>query len=606
MVKSFVGGKRVNYYELFQIRENASSEVIKMAYKALVKKYHPDTFKGDKSFAEEMTKKINEAYDVLSDPIKKDQYDSMLKNQHSGCQENTAESSTVIRTTTHKKKFKKKPIIIGVVCTVATVLIVILVMLLFGNNGNKEIENVSLRTITFADENTAEYVYSAWKNGGASERYLAELMNQYGAKQGDQGAGRVYFVEPGEYVKEIDEWCFSPKRKIGDCAIIKNTDGYSICYISDMNTESDYYIDLSVTDDVETTDNVTVTWLSEYRFLYYEDFSKFVLLFELSNESETAVAAHGTVKIRIVNDDNITVYDKTRSFTELNFENWTYGDTEDLYLAAIYIELDEIISGSTELGTVYFTVYGDDYSFEECSTAAFDLPTKSASSNISSSAEASPQTTNPQTEITSSTNNKNDAESNPQSTPETTIPYAQTEPETTKPQQSTIITCLDYSCKNTVSKSGEYCSEHRCSNGSCTFKKDYNSQYCTICQCINVGCKNLKIPSGYHCAEHTCKAFGCTSEKQYSSDYCITHKCFSCDSIKIDNGSYCVDHTCSKSGCTSDKQYGSEYCMSHTCLAGLCKDLRVDGGQYCEEHTCVVPGCKNQKFIDDYCYFHIP
>ena len=39
--------KYVNYYELLQVREDASDEVIKMAYKALVKKYHPDTFDGD-------------------------------------------------------------------------------------------------------------------------------------------------------------------------------------------------------------------------------------------------------------------------------------------------------------------------------------------------------------------------------------------------------------------------------------------------------------------------------------------------------------------------------------------------------------------------------
>jgi DnaJ-class molecular chaperone len=40
-----------NYYELLEVRENASSEVISMAYKALARKYHPDIFKGDNNFA---------------------------------------------------------------------------------------------------------------------------------------------------------------------------------------------------------------------------------------------------------------------------------------------------------------------------------------------------------------------------------------------------------------------------------------------------------------------------------------------------------------------------------------------------------------------------
>lgn len=73
----------INYYELLEVRETASSEVISMAYKALARKYHPDLYKGDNNFATEMMKKINEAYDVLSNPEKRKQYDdylSYLKN----------------------------------------------------------------------------------------------------------------------------------------------------------------------------------------------------------------------------------------------------------------------------------------------------------------------------------------------------------------------------------------------------------------------------------------------------------------------------------------------------------------------------------------------
>lgn len=71
----------MTYYELLEISESASEEVIHMAYKALVKKYHPDVYVGDKSFAEEKMKAINEAYGTLSDSVKREAYDSFLKNQ---------------------------------------------------------------------------------------------------------------------------------------------------------------------------------------------------------------------------------------------------------------------------------------------------------------------------------------------------------------------------------------------------------------------------------------------------------------------------------------------------------------------------------------------
>ena len=67
-----------NYYDWLEISKKASPEVIEKAYKALVKKYHPDLQEGDKRESEEIIKKINEAYDVLSDPIKKSDYDSTL------------------------------------------------------------------------------------------------------------------------------------------------------------------------------------------------------------------------------------------------------------------------------------------------------------------------------------------------------------------------------------------------------------------------------------------------------------------------------------------------------------------------------------------------
>jgi curved DNA-binding protein len=60
-------------YETLEINENVSPDEIKKAYRKLARKYHPDVNK-DPS-AEEKFKEINAAYEVLSNPEKKQQYD---------------------------------------------------------------------------------------------------------------------------------------------------------------------------------------------------------------------------------------------------------------------------------------------------------------------------------------------------------------------------------------------------------------------------------------------------------------------------------------------------------------------------------------------------
>ena len=63
-----------NYYDILGISKNASESDIKSAFRKLSKKYHPDVCK--EKDAEEKFKEINEAYTVLSDPEKKQMYDT--------------------------------------------------------------------------------------------------------------------------------------------------------------------------------------------------------------------------------------------------------------------------------------------------------------------------------------------------------------------------------------------------------------------------------------------------------------------------------------------------------------------------------------------------
>ena len=57
-----------NYYDILGVPKDATQDQIKKAYRKLAHKYHPDKGGGDES----MFKKVNQAYQVLSDDTKRD------------------------------------------------------------------------------------------------------------------------------------------------------------------------------------------------------------------------------------------------------------------------------------------------------------------------------------------------------------------------------------------------------------------------------------------------------------------------------------------------------------------------------------------------------
>lgn len=68
-----------SFYDVLGVKETATQEELKKAYRKLAKQYHPDKNKGDAK-AEARFKEISEAYDILGDEKKRAQYDQMRRS----------------------------------------------------------------------------------------------------------------------------------------------------------------------------------------------------------------------------------------------------------------------------------------------------------------------------------------------------------------------------------------------------------------------------------------------------------------------------------------------------------------------------------------------
>ena|SRR5437660_6588855 len=70
---------RASFYDVLQVSSTATPEVIRAAYRTLIEKYHPDKNpENRRSMAEEISRQLNQAYAVLSNPQKRREYDRHL------------------------------------------------------------------------------------------------------------------------------------------------------------------------------------------------------------------------------------------------------------------------------------------------------------------------------------------------------------------------------------------------------------------------------------------------------------------------------------------------------------------------------------------------
>ena len=70
--------KAETYYEILQVSPNASQAVIRAAYKSLMQHFHPDK-NSDNPEIEQYAVRIGQAFEVLSDPVKRKAYDLELE-----------------------------------------------------------------------------------------------------------------------------------------------------------------------------------------------------------------------------------------------------------------------------------------------------------------------------------------------------------------------------------------------------------------------------------------------------------------------------------------------------------------------------------------------
>ena len=146
-----------DYYEILEISPKASEEVIKMAYKALVKKYHPDVTKV--IVDDEKIRDINEAYEILSDSQKRMEYDYLRNIKTSEVKVNQVyeekesewsddiEMEEDIETSNKQKKWNPFIILVFIIALVSVIALLDLFMKELNSEGSNRLRRTVIEPI---------------------------------------------------------------------------------------------------------------------------------------------------------------------------------------------------------------------------------------------------------------------------------------------------------------------------------------------------------------------------------------------------------------------------------------------------------------------------
>lgn len=108
-------------------------------------------------------------------------------------------------------------------------------------------------------------------------------------------------------------------------------------------------------------ESASVETLKNWSFQYNQGTNEYSLFFGLSDKNGSEISADVDVDIRIENKAGEEVYSGTKSVTKDDFGTYTSPAAGEKYLAEIRIPKDEIHSGKSSEGTVYLTVYKDNF-----------------------------------------------------------------------------------------------------------------------------------------------------------------------------------------------------------------------------------------------------
>ena len=93
--------KGITYYDILQVCHEASPSVIRAAFKALSQKWHPDKHQNSNESLKQKYNVIKQAFDVLSNPELRHEYDQQIKSTNNSSTQNTKE---ILSSYTFKEK----------------------------------------------------------------------------------------------------------------------------------------------------------------------------------------------------------------------------------------------------------------------------------------------------------------------------------------------------------------------------------------------------------------------------------------------------------------------------------------------------------------------